>query len=344
MKKNTILAMLMTGALLLTACGGQSGASANNAATNAESNTTAAVSAEEAEAAGTETTADKAEASVAGTVTFTDDLGREVTVTNPQRVVTLLGSFCDEWLLAGGSVVGTASDTFKNYDFGFDDSVVDIGSHMEPDVEQILAANPDFVIASSMQDKQVELAETLENAGITVAYFYVNGFDDYLNSLKIMTQITGRDDLYEKNGVEVSKEIEAAKAQIDGSKPTVLLVRAAASSVKVKGSEGTVGGEILADLDAVNIADSESLLEDLSMDAIILADPDYIFVTIQGSDVDAALANVDELMKSNPAWESLKAVQNDHYYVLDKALFNSKPNARWGESYQQLADILYPAK
>jgi len=275
-------------------------------------------------------------------VKFVDSLGRDISVSNPQRVVTLLGSFCDEWLLAGGNVVGTVSDTFTNYDYEFDEGVVDIGSHMEPDAEKIIALNPDFVIASSMLDAQVELLDTLEAAGITVAYFYVNSFDDYLNSLSVFTQITNRNDLYETYGIKVKQEIEEAKTQIDGSKPTVLFVRAAASSVKVKGSEGTVGGEILFDLDTVNIADSESLLEDLSMEAIIAADPEYIFVTTQGSDTEAALANIEELMISNPAWESLSAVKNGNYYVIDKALYNSKPNARWGEAYQKLADILYP--
>lgn len=274
-------------------------------------------------------------------ITFTDALGREIAVTHPERVVTLLGSFCDEWLLAGGSVVGTASDSFTSFDLGLDESVVDVGSHLEPDLEKIIALEPDFVIASSMTDSQIELLDTLEKAGITVAYFYVNNFDDYLASLEVFTRITGRDDLYEEYGIKVSEQIEQAKAQIDGSKPTVLFIRAAASSVKVKGSRGTVGGEILADLDTVNIADSNSMLEDLSLEAIIEADPDYIFVTTQGSNTEAALANVRELLTDNPAWESLTAVKNGNYYVIDKALYNSKPNARWGEAYKQLADIIY---
>lgn len=274
-------------------------------------------------------------------VTFTDALGREVTVSNPERVVTLLGSFCDEWLLAGGSVVGTASDSFTSFDLNLDESVTDVGSHLSPDVERIIALEPDFVIASSMTDSQVELLDTLEKAGITVAYFYVNNFEDYLEALSVFTQITGRSDLYEEYGTKVAEQIEEAKAQIDGSKPTVLFIRAAASSVKVKGSKGTVGGEILADLDTVNIADSNSMLEDLSMEAIILADPDYIFVTTQGSDTEAALANVKELMIDNPAWETLKAVQSGNYYVIEKSLYNSKPNARWGEAYKKLADIIY---
>jgi len=334
MKKNIIIALVIISALLLTSC--QNKNVVSEEIPEAQSNTLTNDQT-------TENTIDSENLEEeALSVTFTDSLGREVTVSNPERVVTLLGSFCDEWILAGGNVVGTASDTFSNYDFGFDDSVVDIGSHMTPDVEQILATNPDFVIASSMLDSQVELLETLENAGITVAYFYVNSFEDYLESLTIFTQITGRSDLYEQYGVAVSKEIDDAKAQIDGRKPTVLFVRAAATSVKVKGSEGTVGGEILADLDTVNIADSESLLEDLSMEAIILSDPDYIFVTTQGSDTEEAMANVEELMINNPAWSSLKAVQNGNYFVIDKALYNSKPNARWGEAYQKLADIIYP--
>ena len=104
----------------------------------------------------------------------------------------------------------------------------------------------------------------------------------------------------------------------------------------------TRGGEILKDLGCVNIADSDtSLLDDLSLEAIVVADPDYIFVTTQGNDTDAAIRNIDKLLTSNPAWSSLTAVKQGRYYVLDKKLYNLKPNAKWGEAYKQLADILY---
>ncbi|MCR4895444.1 MAG: ABC transporter substrate-binding protein [Lachnospiraceae bacterium] len=271
---------------------------------------------------------------------FTDDLGREVTVKRHDRVVTLLGSFCDEWLLAGGSVVGTGSDSFASLEL--DPSVADVGEHSEPNLEVILSLEPDLVIASSSFDEQIALEEPLESAGAVVAYFDVKSFDDYLSSLKIFTDITGRADLYEQYGTAVEAQIAEAKKQIDGTQPTVLFLRATSSSVKVKGSKGTVGGEILADLDTVNIADSDSLLEDLSLEAIIADDPDYIFVTTMGSNTDAALAVVEEALVSNPAWQTLRAVQNGNYYILEKELYNSKPNARWGEAYQKLADILYP--
>lgn len=160
--------------------------------------------------------------------------------------------------------------------------------------------------------------------------------------LKFYTELTGREDCYEQYGTEIAKEIEVQKARQDGSKPSVLFVRAFSTGAKAKGSDNMTG-IMLKDLGCENIADSEdTLLDDLSMEVIIERDPDYIFVTTMGASEEAALESVKTLMQDNPAWSSLKAVQNDHYYVLPKNMFHNKPNQRWGESYKILADYLYP--
>ena len=238
--------------------------------------------------------------------------------------------------------MASVNDAWDSLDLGLDDSVVKLGAILEPNVELLIASQPDFVIASANTKPDVEMLATLENAGITVAYFDVNNYEDYIAMLDICTDITGRKDLYEKNGVSVRTEVENAKKQIDGSNPKILLLRAASKNIKAKGSDGIVSGEILKDLGCVNIADSDSsLLDDLSLEAIVKEDPDFIFVIIQGTNTEAALKNVDTLLKSNPVWNSLTAVKNDRYYVLDKSLYNFKPNERWGEAYQKLADILY---
>ena len=105
---------------------------------------------------------------------------------------------------------------------------------------------------------------------------------------------------------------------------------------------GEVSAEMLKDLGCINIADSEdSLLEDLSLEVILEQDPDFIFVTTMGASEEAAMASLDELLLSNPAWASLTAVQEGHFHLLPKDLFHLKPNARWGESYEILADYLY---
>ena len=141
---------------------------------------------------------------------------------------------------------------------------------------------------------------------------------------------------------EEIQQIENAVKKADGSSPEVLYLRTSASSVTAKGSEGNVCGEILSDLGCINIADGNAALsESLSLEAILQADPDYIFVTPQGTDKEAAIANIDHLFTSNPAWQSLSAVKNGNYYVLDPYLYNLKPNERWGEAYEKMADILY---
>lgn len=278
-------------------------------------------------------------------VAFTDDLGREVSVAPPTRVAALIGSFADIWCLAGGkdTLVATANDAWTSFDLDLGSDVADLGAVKEPNLEVLLAARPDLVIGSISTAADLELEPTLAQAGIPVAYFDVDGFDDYLRMLEICTRLTGCPENYTLYGENVAAQVEGAIARQDGSAPRVLCMRATGSSCKVKGSEGTVLGEMLAALGCVNIADSDaSLLEDLSLEAIIAADPDYIFVALQGSDPTKAMATLESTLLSNPAWGELTAVKEGRFYTMEQALYNLKPNARWGEAYEKLADILYP--
>ncbi len=279
-------------------------------------------------------------------VTFTDDLGREVTVDDPQRVAPLIGSFADIWCLAGGqdTLVATANDAWTSFDLSLSDDVVDLGATTEISLERLIAAAPDFVIGSCNTAIDLELEDTLTEMGIPVAYFQVDAFADYLRMLEILTQITGRDDLYACYGDEVQRQVESAKALADGSAPTVLYICATGSSVKVKNSQGSVLGEMLADLGCVNVADSEnSLLENLSLEAILTADPDNIFLVYQGSDPTNAEQRMEETLLSNPAWATLRAVKEGRCFRMDPSLYNLKPNGRWGIAYEQLAELLYGA-
>ena len=280
-----------------------------------------------------------------GTFSFTDDLGREVIVREPERVAALIGSFTDIWLLSGGEVTAAANDSWESLQLPLGEDVVNLGSIQEPDIEKLIASQPDLVLASVNTDADLEMEEILMQAGIPTAYFGVSNFDECLHMLDICTQITGRRDLYEQNGLKVQEQIDKTRERIDGREPKVLFLRASSSSVKAKGSEGNVCGEMLSDLGCVNIADSNhGLLDDLSMEAIIAEDPDFIFVTIQGNNQEAAMQNVEEMLLSNPAWSSLRAVKEGNYYLLDKRLYNLKPNAKWGDAYEGLADILYPVQ
>jgi iron complex transport system substrate-binding protein len=275
-------------------------------------------------------------------VEFTDALGMDVKVEAPKRTAVLSGSYADAWLLAGGSLFAVTEDAKGVIEVS--DNMIMLGDLKNPSIETLIAEDVDFIILSATIEEHVNLRDTLEKAGITTAYFEVETFEDYADMMKIMTDITGRKDLYNTNVEDVRLEIEEQLERVDGSSPTVLFLRAYSTGVKAKGGD-SMTGQMLKDLGCVNIADSEDgLLEDLSMEAIIDAEPDYIFVTTMGESKEAAMDMVEELLISNPAWSGLKAVKNDHYYVLPKELFHIKPNERWGESYRILADYLYEKK
>lgn len=277
--------------------------------------------------------------------TVEDALGRRVSVPRENlRVAALLGSFADVFALAGGSVVAAPRDAWEDFSLPLD-GAVDLGGAHSPNTEALFSASPTLVLASASTASHIAMEETLTAVGISVLYFDVNSFDDYLFMLRACTKITGRADLYEKNGLVLKAQIDAlrdtSKKSLPESERKVLLLRAASGFVKAKGSEGTVLGEMLHDLGCINIADSnEGLLEDLNVEQVIREEPYHIFVVTMGEDEEKALLSLTRMMEENPAWGTLSAVKEGRLHVMDKALFHLKPNARFGEAYETLFDIL----
>ena len=283
----------------------------------------------------------------ADTVTFTDDLGRSVTVEkSPERVACLLGSFTQVWMLAGGTVCATADDAWEDFQLDLAEETVNLGTTQSLSMELLLSAEPDFILASTNRRQNMEWLDTLQSTGIPVAYFDVANFEDYLRLLNICTDLTGQKDRYETYGLAVREQIDAvleqSKARLaNSSAPTVLSMRASAAGLTVKNSEGNVLGEMLKALGCINIADSDAtLLEALSVEQILLADPDYIFIVQRGDDTEGMQRYLQQFIADHPAWAELTAVQEGRVYMMDKRLYNLKPNDRWGEAYEMLEEIL----
>ena len=276
-------------------------------------------------------------------VTFTDSEGEVLHIPDAPKVVSLYGSYAEAWMLAGGELAGVTVDAIEERDLDLPDTISMVGTVKEPNTEEIIALDPDLVLLSSDITAQADIRDVLENAGLSCAYFRVDTFEDYDFMMQQFCAVTGRDDLYEENVTQVAKQIEDVKLQsaLSSNLPSVMLIRAFSSGIKAK-SDDELAGVILKDLHARNIADEHpSMLEDLSMEEVIAADPDFIFVTTMGSE-KKALAYLDSVIAENPAWSQLSAVKNGNYIILPKDLFHYKPNNRWGESYEYLAKILYP--
>ena len=278
-------------------------------------------------------------------VEFVDAQGTQVALQSWDRVVSLYGSFAELWLLSGGTLVGATTDAVEERGLDLGGDVALVGNVKTPSLEEVLALEPDFVILSADIEGHVALDESLTDVGVPHAYFRVDNFEDYYTVLRQFCQMTGRDDLFEEYGAAQQQRVErikAAAAQMQDAAPTVLLIRAYSTGAKAKGTD-IFAGAMLAELGADNIVTRyDSLLEDLSMETIIAADPDMILMVPMGANEDAAAAYMAEHFEANPAWAGLTAVQNGCYAMLPKELFHYKPNARWADSYAYLAKILYP--
>ncbi len=264
-----------------------------------------------------------------------------------ERVVSLYGSFAGAWLLAGGTLAGVTEDAVSERELPLDESVQIIGTTKLPNMELILSQEPDLILYSTEIAGQEEAAALLGQMGIDCMGFDVNTYEDYLAMMEELCALTGRDDLYQAQVDAVRAPIEALRAQAEADERfgqrTALLLRAYSTNVRAKGSDN-LAGAMLQDMGLVNIADdAASSLENLTLEVILEADPDYIFVVVMGSDGESAMQALSASMTGNPAWQGLTAVREGRFIVLDRALFHQKPNARWAQSYQYLWNLLYEA-
>ena len=279
-------------------------------------------------------------------ITFTDSLGNTVSLPEtPKKVAVLFSSFAQIWQLAGGEVAVTVGESVER---GFADPetpLVDEGAGKTIDRERLIGEKPDFIIGSADIPAQVAACEDMAKQGISVALFRVDDLEGYLSMLKICTQITGNQAAYETYGAAVKNQADAVLSAVneDLAGKKILFVRSGSSysATKAKKAPDNFVCTMLSQLGAVNIADSaEILLDGLSLEEIILQDPDYIFLVAMGSEA-AAKAYIQDLF-GEAGWKDLTAVKAGNYTFLDRELFHFKPNHRWAEAYQTLYDLLYP--
>lgn len=274
---------------------------------------------------------------------FTDDLGRKITISDSKKTAALLGSFADMWMLTGGEICAAADDAWEDFNLPLGDNAVNLGATQRPDKERLLASAPDFVLASSLLSAHLDLRETLEGAGIAVAYFDVGDFASFLRVLRIFADINGNEESYELYGEAQKEKIDSILSRNKDKDPCkVLVMRASATSIRVKNSDGTMLGGMLRDFGCVNIADSDSmLLENLSVESIVKHNPDKIFFVETGDDLPGIRKAVEDMFEQNPLWRQLTAVREGRVYYMDKHLYNLKPNANFAKAYENLEKILY---
>lgn len=294
-------------------------------------------------------------------VTFKDATstdGSTVTVKkNPGKVVNLYASFTTLWYEAGGSVIGciggaTSQALYEEYigrDITSDEGMTVVAtssSGKKWDTEKIVALNPELIICSTAMSGYSTIEKPAKAAGIPVIAVSYDDFSDYLKWFKVFCNLSGHADLWDSVAMKALDDVVEVLCEIpDENAPRVFSMFANASKLEANTSATVVGGMVTA-MKAVNIVDdwqntegSERLT--INLETVFAANPDIIIVQCHAG-TDAAKAQVEETYGSNPVWQSLNAVKNGKVFYLEKSLFHNKPNSRFAEAYQKLAEILYP--
>ena len=255
------------------------------------------------------------------------------------RVIALSRSNAELWILAGGKLIGASDDAVDIN--GLNEDVQFLGDMDHVSLEAIAALSPDLLILFSTEPAQKALGEAAEGIGITVYYTNIDSFDDYDRVMKELTGFTGCSAAYERHVEQVREEIGGILQQVPEKvkKDSYLLLHVSATKSKAEKND-YFACEILNSLGLDNLAGDSSAFDVLSMEAIIAADPDYIFVVPRGNEKKAA-ESYEKLFSSHPAWKALSAVRDGRHFLLDKNLFGLKPNARWAEAYREAYSLLY---
>jgi iron complex transport system substrate-binding protein len=274
-----------------------------------------------------------------GTLTFTDGLGREITLEAPaQRVVSLAPSNTEILFAigAGSQVVGR--DEFSDYpaEAAAVESVG--GSFGEYSAEAIVALEPDLVLAAEINTP--ELVKQLEDLGLTV-YYLKNPvtLEEMYTNLEIVGQLTGHDaaDLVaslERRVAAVDEKVAQAEAR-----PTVFYeIDASDASKPYTYGPGTFGDLLIQRAGGVNLAALAGIADpypQVSLEQIVTTNPTIIVLG------DSMWGVTPESVAARAGWESIDAVKNDQIFPFDDNLV-SRPGPRLVDGLEQLAKLLHP--
>lgn len=275
--------------------------------------------------------------SVSGPLTFTDSLGRTVTLeTIPQRVVSLAPSNTEILFAVGAGSQVIGRDEFSDYPPEAASIASIGGSFGEYNVEAIVALEPDLVLAAEINPP--ELVQQLEDLGLTV-YYLGNPvtLEEMYTNLEIAASLTGHDvtelvDSLKARVAAVDEKIAPLSSRI----PVFYEVDATDPSKPWTYGPGTFGDLLIARAGGYNIGGIASdPYPQISIEQIVAANPSVIILG------DSMWGVTPDAVKARPGWETIPAVVSDSIYPFDDNLV-SRPGPRLVDGLEQLAKLLRP--
>lgn len=275
----------------------------------------------------------------AGPLTFTDGLGRTVTLAAPaQKIVSLAPSTTEMLYAVGAGAQMVGRDSFSNYPEEAT-KLADIGgSNGAYSYDAIAALQPDLVVAAAINTE--DQVKSLTDLGLTVYYVgNPTSFEELYKSLEALGEMTGHVEeainLTDSLNTRVQKVLDTVAAaettpvvfyELDGSDP----------SKPWTSGPGTFMDMLISMAGGKNVGASlSSAWAQISVEELLTQNPDVILLG------DAAYGTTVDQVKAREGWDKIKAVQTDAIYSFNDDLV-SRAGPRLVQGLEELAKTIHP--
>ncbi|MFF0829085.1 iron-hydroxamate ABC transporter substrate-binding protein [Brevibacillus sp. NPDC003359] len=215
-----------------------------------------------------------------------------------------------------GSVIGGDVKDFLPH---VKDRLIDtkkLGVVADPDMEALLALKPDVIYL----DEKYAGAELAKYEKIAPTHVFNLDEGTWRDHLRKTGELVNRQKQAEDFIKNYEAQAERVKAMIEkkiGKDATVMAVRVTAKEVRVMGMKRPMGPLLFNDLGlkpANGVEKINKAYEAISQEVLPDFDADAIFLIVN-KDGDAQ--KIGKQLQENPIWQGLKAVKNNHVYVLN---------------------------
>lgn len=289
------------------------------------------------------------------TIETESNLGKH-TITVPPKNVVALDNRTFKLLNDWGVELKAGAVALMRPDLSYKKDVTDIGNHREPNLELIVAAEPDLIVSGQRFTQHNDAIKKLAPNATLVDYSPRDG-KDFAEELK--RQVTEMGRIFGKEA-EAKKEVEAfdaavarAKAAYDPSQKVLGVITSGGKinyAAPTKGRSVGPAFDVLGLTPALKVEGSSTNHEgdDVSVEAIADANPDWILVL----DRDAAVAAnrgetftpANELLKNSAALQNVNAVKNGRIVYMPQYTYIDESLATYTEFFNSIADAMEKAK
>ncbi|MCW5960926.1 MAG: cobalamin-binding protein [Pyrinomonadaceae bacterium] len=262
-----------------------------------------------------------------GTRTFTDDLGRQVSLPEKvDRAISLAPNLTEIVFAvgAGDRLVGRTS--FDNFPPEAE-KIQTVGDTLNPNIENIIALKPQVVLVSTAS--QIEtFTKTLEGQGITVFVTNPNSLDEIYKSIETIGEIFGEKD-------KANAVVESLKKRVEKVEEKTRNVEKVKVFVQIDKSLYTIGKQsFLTDLiekaGGISVTkDIESAYPKISKETALALNPEVIILS------DSA-----DNSEPNEVLVNSAAVKSGRVYKINADIL-SRPAPRIVDALEEIASKLH---